>query len=144
MKTDATTTTPNRASGFTLIELMITLAIVAILAAIAVPAYNDQVRKGRRAGAKALLMDIAGRQERYYTANSTYADTLAKLGLTTTASTNDGSYLVSVAPDAGGIALGFVLTATLQGAFTDPKCGNLSMAATGAKTTAVLPGTGCW
>lgn len=61
-----------RSSGFTLIEIMIVVAIVAILAAIAYPAYTDQVRKTRRADAKATLMDFAQGAERFYTQNGTY------------------------------------------------------------------------
>jgi len=61
-----------RESGFTLIELMIAVAIVAILAAIAVPAYNDQVRKTRRALAKGELMSVVQSKERFHSLNGTY------------------------------------------------------------------------
>lgn len=61
-----------RSSGFTLIEVMIVVAIVAILAAIAYPAYTDQVRKTRRADAKAALMELSQGAERFYTQNGTY------------------------------------------------------------------------
>lgn len=61
-----------RGSGFTLIELMITVAIVGILAAIAYPSYQEQVRKGRRADAMAQLVTLAQAYERYYTSNNTY------------------------------------------------------------------------
>ena len=63
----------SRSKGFTLIELMITVAIVAILAAIAVPAYNSSVAKSRRADAKSALMSFAQAMERHYTVNNTYA-----------------------------------------------------------------------
>ncbi len=62
-----------RAAGFTLIEMMITVGIVAILAAIAYPMYTDQMRKGRRAEARAALMNLLQQQERYHTQNNTYA-----------------------------------------------------------------------
>lgn len=67
-------------TGFTLIELMIVVAIVGILAAIAYPSYQEYVLRGNRSEAQALLNDAAARQERYYTQNNTYADTTAKLG----------------------------------------------------------------
>ena len=54
-----------RQPGFTLIELMIVVAIIAILAGIAYPSYMDQVRKGNRAKAQAFLMDVAQRQQSY-------------------------------------------------------------------------------
>lgn len=60
------------AKGFTLIELMITVAIVAILAAIAYPSYLDQVRSSRRSDAQGVLSSFALAMERFYTANNTY------------------------------------------------------------------------
>lgn len=58
--------------GFTLIELMITLAVVAILAAIAYPTYQDSVRKSRRADAKSVLLNAGQWMERFYTENNRY------------------------------------------------------------------------
>lgn len=61
-------------TGFTLIELMITVAIVAILAAVAYPSYIEHVRKSRRAQAKADLVELAQLAERFHTANGTFAN----------------------------------------------------------------------
>lgn len=58
--------------GFTLIELMITVAIVGLLAAVAYPAYTDSVRKGKRAEARTALMNLLQQQERYQTQMNTY------------------------------------------------------------------------
>lgn len=70
---------PSRRSlGFTLIELMIAVAIVGILAGIAYPAYNDAIRKSRRAQAKADLAELSQRAERWYTAKNSYAGFFAK------------------------------------------------------------------
>jgi len=61
-------------SGFTLIELMVTVAIVAILAAVAIPSYQQYVVRGKRAAAQAQMMEIANREQQYFLANRAYAD----------------------------------------------------------------------
>lgn len=61
-----------RQSGFTLIELMITVAVIGILAAIAFPSYQDSIRKSSRADGKNALTQAAANMERYYTENNTY------------------------------------------------------------------------
>jgi type IV pilus assembly protein PilE len=62
-----------RQGGFTLIELMITVAVIGILAAIAFPSYQDSVRKSRRTDGKNALTQAVANMERYYTENNTYA-----------------------------------------------------------------------
>jgi type IV pilus assembly protein PilE len=60
--------------GFTLIELMITCAVVAILAAVAYPSYGKYVQRSARTAAKAQMMDLANREQQYLLANRSYAD----------------------------------------------------------------------
>lgn len=72
-----------RAAGFTLMELMIVVAIVAILSAIAYPSYQDHIRKSRRAAAQSFLMDVAAKQQQYLIDARTYATSLAELKITT-------------------------------------------------------------
>lgn len=62
-----------RSSGFTLIELMIAVAIVAILAAVAYPSYQDSVTKGRRAEGRTALLQLLQQQERFITQRNTYS-----------------------------------------------------------------------
>jgi type IV pilus assembly protein PilE len=68
------------ASGFSLIELMVVVAVAAILVAIAVPTYQSQVRHSRRTDAKTALLDMAVRQEKYLTLNNSYSSTASNLG----------------------------------------------------------------
>jgi len=92
-------------SGFTLIELMIAVAVAGILVAIAIPTYSSQIRKSRRTEAKTALLDLAGREERYFnTSNNTYTNLAVNLayaaaGSTTTItnfSVGSGYYQVTV------------------------------------------------
>jgi type IV pilus assembly protein PilE len=98
--------------GFTLIELMIVVAVVGILSAIAYPNYRDSVDKGRRASAKAVLQDAQAYMERIYSENYSYhADTQGTL-------INSGTYFQSnftVAPKPGeGNAAYNIIVQTLQ------------------------------
>jgi len=65
---------PRRLRGFTLIELMITVVVAAILAAVALPVYNIQIRKSRRTEARTALLDMAARAERMYSTTNSYLD----------------------------------------------------------------------
>ena len=129
-------------SGFTLIELMITVAILAIIAAVAIPAYTQYVDRGKRAEARTALLDIAARQERYYSNNRQYADQLSKLGMSGTKSEN-GYYTLSVTLPPGSNNQDFDATATPAG-WTDDKCGDLSIDETGAKTQSLGDRASCW
>jgi type IV pilus assembly protein PilE len=63
---------PGRRKGFTLIELLMTVVVATILAAVALPAYNNQIRKSRRTEARTALLDMAGRAERMYSTSNSY------------------------------------------------------------------------
>ena len=77
-----------RRSGFSLIELMVVVAIIGILAALAYPSYLDHVRKGHRAKGQALLMELAQRQQNFLMTRRRYASSLEELGYI---STGDGA-----------------------------------------------------
>lgn len=133
--------------GFTLIEVMIVVAIVAILTAIALPSYTEYVRRGHRAEARAALLQAAQWMERAATATGTYPLTASFPATLTTI--NSGRYTIAVASPPAGLASGsaYTLTATPTGAQTGDKCGNYTLTHTGSRGAAagVLPlMTECW
>lgn len=85
---------PSSSQGFTLIELMIVIVIVAIITSIAVPSYQDQMLRTRRTDATEALLSIAALQERYYLQNNVYADVDDNLW---NADTAQGFYTISMA-----------------------------------------------
>lgn len=105
-----------RRAGFTLIELMVTIAIVAILAAIAVPMFGEQMSKGRRSEAMSGLTDLQLREERWRSNSATYG-TLAQLAVTPASDYYD----FSVSANSGTDVL---LTATPKGGQSGDRCGN--------------------
>lgn len=66
-------------NAFTLVELMVVLAIISILLSIALPSYQTVTRKGQRVEGKALLLEVQSQMERYYFSHQTYPDRLSKL-----------------------------------------------------------------
>lgn len=120
-----------KAAGFTLIEVMITVVILGILAAIAYPSYTQYIAKSTRSEAHAALMRLANLQEQYYLDNRTYATDMTKLGLNANPFiTENGHY--SIASSGTG---SFTLTATAQGvqASRDSKCKTLTLTDAGVK-----------
>lgn len=126
----------SKQSGFTLLEVMIAVAIVGILAAIAIPSYSEYTTRTKRSEGLALLSEGAARQERFFAQNNSYvnvAANISQLALRNTTGAvvrSDNNYydmsVSSVANDGG-----YTLTATQK--FGDVACGNLTLNALGTK-----------
>ncbi len=132
-----------RQVGITLIELMIAVAVVAILGAIAYPSYMSHVQASRRTEAQAELTRIANLEERYYLDNSEYGS-LFELGLTASASatytTDNGYYAITIATPTTST---YTLTATAHGAQSaDTTCATFTLTQDGTKGSS--SSTECW
>jgi type IV pilus assembly protein PilE len=147
---------PRRAAGFTLIELMVSLLVAAILIGIAVPSYQAQVRKSRRTEARNAVMDLATREERYFSVNNDYSQSAMQLGYGTDdvqikdRPIGGGYYTVTVTntepkPTATPpTRASFTITATAVGAqVKDAMCLTFTVDDTGTQTS-TPSATECW
>jgi type IV pilus assembly protein PilE len=132
----------NKQTGFTLMELMITVAIIAIITIIAIPAYSDYVTRARRADAKTALASLQLAQEKWRANNTSYTTSMASLPFSTTSP--DGYYTISVS---AASTASYTLVATPNSNQTDPECANFVITESSTKTvtgTAIANPERCW
>jgi type IV pilus assembly protein PilE len=142
-----------RKRGFTLIELLVAVTVIAILTAIAIPSYATYIRKARRPDAKSALLDLAAREERFYTVNNSYTTTAASLGYATLplnlgSSTPD--YSLTVAASATTATTFSLIAVPLNDQLNDT-CGSYTLDNFGNQLniypstgTTPAPIAGCW
>jgi len=133
-----------KSAGMTLIELMIVVAILALLAAIAVPSYRQYVLRANRTEATTALLQLAAAQEKFYLQNNTYAGNALiavapPAGLGLSATTGGGRYTVAIT---AATAATFSATATAAGAqAADTTCATFTINQAGARTAT---SANCW
>ena len=145
-----------RSLGFTLIELMVAVAIVAVLAVLAYESYQNSLFKARRADAKTSLLDLASREERYFSVNNQYAgvggpvaspSALGLPGATFPIPVQSGSqvyYTMTVAvPNPQTVPPSWSATATPQGNQVNDSCGSYTLNQLGVQATSTAA-SGCW
>lgn len=128
--------------GFTLVELMVVIAIIGLLAAVGYPAYTKHVIKAKRSDAIRSLALLAGRMEAYYDVKDTYGGATVNSAGTGTVGSNkseEGYYTLSISSNN---ANGYVLTATPT--FSDPDCTTLTLDSLGKKGATGANAASCW
>ena len=131
-----------KSKGLTLVELMVVVAVLAVMAVIGIPLYNDQVEKSRRYDAQGVLMTLANQLEQHRASQPNVGYTgFALNDFSDLWGSLNGSYLFSVTLNSPTAPFEYDLTAAPAGPQTGDRCGSLSMDELGGKSAAE---TNCW
>ena len=127
--------------GFTLIELMIVLAILSIIVAVGYPSYMEHIKKSRRAEGMGQLLELADRMERAYSDTSTYPTSVSDVYVATT---DGGFYTLSIV-SANNVAYTVSAAPTSLGRQNDDKCKTFTLTSLGQKSiSGSVPNSQCW
>jgi type IV pilus assembly protein PilE len=130
---------PRAQQGFTLIELMVVVAIIGIIASIAYPSYKESVAKSRRADGQRALMEADQFMRRYFSARDSFLDTEDKaptLPTALTKSPREGDSAYTIAFDGTPTQSTYKLKLTRTGPMASDRCGDLTVDQTGKKGVA--------
>ena len=138
--------------GFTLIEIMIVLVILAVIAFVAIPTYFDSILKARRTDGRNALMALQVNQEKFRSNCSQYATVIGSLDTCTTgtyavegsSTSTDGHYTIAISSGTAS-ATGYTATASATGAqVDDTDCATLTLTVNSANPEGVFTPADCW
>jgi len=124
----------NKNKGFTLVELMVVLAIISILAAVVVPSYQSQVQRSVRGDGMSTLLDMMRAQENFFANDYTYTTDLTELNYTDPFVTDGGDYRITASQCDDGSALTACVKLTATALRNQASDGNLTIDSRGNKT----------
>lgn len=141
--------TPNNAQGFTLIELMIVVAIIGMLSTVAYPSYLEYTRRAARAEARAAVLNMAQLQERNFSDRGAYATVDGSSSAPWVASsyfsgTNYANRKYGITVATANTNSTYTITATPENGYSDSKCGNLTLTSAGEKGSSSGSAVDCW
>lgn len=126
--------------GYTLIELMIAVAVIAVIVAVAYPAYTDFILRSRRSEATEALQNAATLEEKYYNHNKQYSDSLAALPMPATTENDYYHLSISAGATVAGLVQSYTLSASAKGSqAADTACAVIKLDSNVTKTP-----SGCW
>jgi type IV pilus assembly protein PilE len=144
-----TTRRPTRSHGFTLVEVVVVMAIIGILTAIAIPSYSEYVRRGQRAEARTVLLEAAQFMQRFYSANDRYDQSRAGAAVALPAGMQQvpalGAARYAVSLNAVSTTA-YTLQAAPVGGMTADKCGTFTLTSVGRRDVvgASASAEDCW